>query len=177
MNFRRVKLPSGQIFEVPQGIQRIDAKSTRGWQVRYQGSKFFADGMAHDPTQAFANALHELIARIKTMPLPAGLSRTPSANKATDLPSGISGPIVRERPGRARTAELSVLLPRFGTSPELKKLHIGSENTYTPDRYLTALARAMELREEAIERYELATAKARRADVAVLKARLAALRR
>jgi len=177
MNFRQVTLPSGQVFEVPQGIQRIDAKSTRGWQVRYQGSKFFADGIPADPAQAFANALHELIARIKTMPAPVALSRHPSNNKKTDLPSGISGPIVRERAGRALTAELSVLLPRFGAAPELKKIHIGSENTYTPDKYRAALARAIDLREQAIARYELATAKARRADLALLKAKLSALHR
>ena len=43
MKFRKVKLISNQEFMVPQGIQRIDTKSTHGWQVRYHGTKYFSD--------------------------------------------------------------------------------------------------------------------------------------
>lgn len=110
------------------------------------------------------------------MPAHRTLSRDPSANKTSDLPSGISGPIVRERPGRARTAELSILLPRFGRAAEYKKIHIASETTYTEDRYLQALAKGIEMREQAIVRYERAIAKFRRESVAKLRIQLKELR-
>ncbi len=43
MKLRDVAIFNGQKFVVPQGIQRIDTKSTHGWQVRYQGTKMFSD--------------------------------------------------------------------------------------------------------------------------------------
>ena len=46
MKQRNVTIFSGKAFTVPQGIQRIDTASTHGWQVRYQGTKFFSD---HSP--------------------------------------------------------------------------------------------------------------------------------
>jgi len=176
MKSRDVTLASGQTFQVPQGIQRIDSKSTHGWQVRYQGSKFFSDGHSADPGQSLANAVLELIARIKTMPAPKALGRDPSTNKTSDLPSGISGPVVRARPGRALTAELSVLLPRFGRAAQYRKIYIGSQNTYTEDRYREALAKGIALREEAIARYERAAAKSRRESISQLRAQLATLK-
>ena len=38
MKTRDVAIFSGHRFAVPQGIQRIDTKSTHGWQVRYHGT-------------------------------------------------------------------------------------------------------------------------------------------
>jgi hypothetical protein len=176
MKFRQVTLPSGQAFQVPQGVQRIDSQSTHGWQVRNQGSKFFSDGPHGDPQNSLVNAMHELLARITSMPAPSALNPRPSANKTSDLPSGISGPIVRERPGRPMIAELSVLLPRFGREAEHKKIYIGSENTYTPDKYREALAKSIEIRTQAVDRYERAAAKARRASVADLRTQLNSMR-
>jgi hypothetical protein len=176
MKFRQATLPNAQTFQVPQGIQRIDSTSTHGWQVRYQGSKFFSDGPNGLPQESLANAIHELMARITSMPAPSALNRGPNANKSTDLPSGISGPIVRERPGRPMIAELSVLLPRFGRSALHKKVYIGSQNTYTPDKYREALAKSIELRTQAIEQYELDAAKARKGAVTALRAQIKALR-
>jgi hypothetical protein len=45
MKTRFVTLATGESFNVPQGIQRLDSRSTRGWQVRYQGTKYFPDGI------------------------------------------------------------------------------------------------------------------------------------
>ena len=172
MKYRQVTLPHGQVFQVPQGIQRIDSTSTHGWQVRYQGSKFFSDGQHGSPEQSLTNAMHELLARRTSVPAPSALKDSPSTNKTTDLPSGISGPIVRERQGRPMIAELSVLLPRFGRAAQVKKIYIGSENTYTPDRYREALAKSIEMRTQAVERYERAETKARRESVVDLRARI-----
>ncbi len=154
MKFRKVTLPSGQSFQVPQGIQRIDSTSTHGWQVRCQGTKLFSDGESADAQLSLANATRELAARISAMPASSGLKQGPSANKTSDLPAGISGPIVRQRIGRAPAAVLSVLLPRFGMRAEIRTVHIGSENTYTVEKYLNALARGTEMRAAAVKRYE-----------------------
>ena len=44
MKVRDVVIFSGERFEVPQGIQRIDHRATHGWQLRYGGTKLFSDG-------------------------------------------------------------------------------------------------------------------------------------
>jgi hypothetical protein len=176
MKSRQVTLYGGLTFQVPQGIQRIDSKSTHGWQVRYQGSKFFSDGPTGHPQQSLINAMRELLNRLDSLPPPAVLNRGPSASKSTDLPSGISGPIVRERPGRPMIAELSVLLPRLGRSALHKKIHIGSENTYTPDKYRAALAKGVAMRAEAIAQYERDADKARKQTMTQLRAQIKALR-
>ena len=165
MKTRQVVIFSGQQFTVPQGIQRIDTKSTHGWQVRYHGTKMFSD---HTPDGSVAaaslvRACRELLSRIGKLPAPVTLQERPSANKTSDLPSGISGPIVRQRKGaKVRTAHLSVLVPRFGQPPRCRTVYIGNENTYTVDRYHAALARAVEIRQEAEEVYEAAATKAKR---------------
>ena len=43
MKTRKIVLFSGEEFEVPQGIQRIDHRATHGWQLRYGGTKLFSD--------------------------------------------------------------------------------------------------------------------------------------
>jgi hypothetical protein len=176
MKSREVKLANGQTLTVPQGIQRIDSPSTHGWQVRYQGSRLFSDGPSADAQLSLKKALLELMTRMNSLPAPPALNRGPSAHKTSDLPSGISGPIVRQRVGRAFTAELSVLLPRFGQRAQLKKIHIGSPNTYTEDKYRAALEKGVAMRKQATERYALEADKARRNDVAQLRGKISALR-
>ncbi|MDO9004471.1 MAG: hypothetical protein Q7V20_13560 [Aquabacterium sp.] len=176
MKFREVTLASGQSFQVPQGIQRIDSKSTHGWQVRCQGTKLFSDGESADAQLSLAKATRELAARISAMPAPSGLKQGPSANKTSDLPAGISGPIVRQRAGRAPSAVLSVLLPRFGMSAEVKTVHIASENTYTVEKYLTALAKSTEMRAAAVKRYEQDALQAQHSTIVSLRKQAQALR-
>lgn len=176
MQFREVTLPSGQRFQVPQGIQRIDSKSTHGWQVRCQGTKLFSDGKPADPRQALASAMRELLERVSTLPVNSPLKHGPSAGKSSDLPAGISGPILRVRQGRVPTAELSVSLPCFGRRVGIKSVYIGSQNTYTEDKYREALAKCIELRASAVERYLQDAEKARRATMASLRKQLQALR-
>ncbi|MGH6647629.1 hypothetical protein [Aquabacterium sp.] len=176
MKFRQVTLATGQTFDVPQGIQRIDSSSTHGWQVRYQGTKLFSDGEG-DPQQSLAKAVKELLARTAAMPpVLTRVNNGPSINKTSDLPAGISGPIVRARPGRALIAELSVLLPRLGLQPKIKSIYIGSQNTYTEARYLAALAKGIELRKAALDSYEQDALKAHRQNIKALKTELSSLR-
>lgn len=176
MKFREVTLADGQLYNVPQGIQRIDSKSTHGWQVRYQGTKLFSDGKLADPKQSLSLAIRELLTRIKTTPSPLTLKQDPSANKSSDLPSGISGPIVRERAGRAPVAELSVLLPRFGGKAQTKNVYIGSQNTYNEDKYRAALAKCLDLRSRAASQYEKEAAKAQQQALGALREQLRQLR-
>ena len=89
MKTRQVTITSGESFTVPQGIQRLDSKTTRGWQVRYQGTKYFPDGTT-GPQKALEAATKELLRRIATLPAPVSLRRTASPSKTSNLPVGIS---------------------------------------------------------------------------------------
>lgn len=174
MNQRKVKIYTGKSFKVPQGVQRIDSASTHGWQVRYQGTKFFSDGVHSGADSALQAATKELLRRIATMPAPVTLRREPSLSKTTRLPPGISGPILVGGPDRTPAAVLSVTLPQFGAPSKLKKVHIGTPNTYTQRRYREALAEAKSLRSEAVAAYEAAATKARRGAARELRRSLAA---
>lgn len=178
MKTRDVVIFSGQRFAVPQCIQRIDHQSTHGWQLRYGGTKLFSDHSqdGSGAAAALAEATKALLSRIATMPAPSRLQRRPSGNKGSGLPVGISGPIVRQRASsRVRDCSFAVSLPRFGGAPRGRSVYIGTENTYTSERYQEALARAVALREKAEEAYQRAATKERRAQAKVLKQEMAAL--
>jgi hypothetical protein len=171
MKFRDVVIFNGQPFTVPQGIQRIDTRATHGWQVRYGGTKLFSDH-TRDGSGAQASlekAQQELARRIAKMPAPSLLQKKPSESKSSDLPVGVSGPIVRQRAGsRVRSCSFSVLLPRYGQPPRCSSVYIGTENTYTVERYHAALEKAVAMRQEAEQKYELAATKAKRAGAKAL---------
>lgn len=154
MKTRRVTPASGESFEAPQGIQRLDAKSTHGWQVCYQGSKCFPDG-SQGPRKALEAATRELLRRIATLPAPVQLRRARSPGKSSDLPPGISRPIlVRRRASAAPAAVFSVLVPRFGKTNLVRSVYIVTRNTYSAELYHAALARALEIRAERQTRYK-----------------------
>lgn len=179
MKFRDVAIFSGQRFTVPQCIQRIDHGSTHGWQVRYQGTKLFSDGTTDGTGAAMSlqRAIRELMARIASLPAPVLLQRAPSAHKTSDLPPGISGPIVRaRRHSNVRSASFSVLIPRYGQRARITSVYIGNENTYNAARYREALAKALTLREQAEQQYLEAATTARRKESAELRAALKTLR-
>ena len=166
MKLRNVTIFSGHIFDVPQSIQRIDHRATHGWQLRYGGTKLYSDHSndGSGAEESLRLATKELLKRIAALPAPSLLQRGPSANKSSDLPVGISGPVVRQRRGSAlRDCSLAVLIPRFGQTPQRRSIYIGTENTYTVARYRAALARAIEMRSEAVEAYERETTRDKRA--------------
>ena len=176
MKFRDVVIFNGKKFKVPQGIQRIDTRATHGWQVRYAGTKLFSDHTS-DGSGAAASlekAQRELVRRISTMPAPSMLQKRPSGSKSSELPVGVSGPIVRQRAGsNVRSCSLSVLLPRYGQPPRCSSVYIGTENTYTVERFQAALERAVAMRREAEAAYEAAATKARREGAKLLRAVMA----
>ena len=53
-----------------------------------------------------------------------------------------------------RDCSFAVTLPRFGETPLARSVYIGTENTYTVERYQQALERAMALREKAEVAYQ-----------------------
>jgi hypothetical protein len=180
MKTRDVVIFSGDEFTVPQGIQRIDTHNTHGWQVRYHGTKFFSDGTP-DGTGAersLERATRELLARIAKLPAPVSLKRGPSANKSSDLPPGISGPIqVRRADGSAEWAVLSVSIPRYGRDPRVKRIYIGSRYTYTKAKFKVALARAVDLRTEALAKYNEDATRAKRRAAREMRAAINAAKR
>jgi len=161
MRTREVTLASGERFSVPQGVQRLDSNSTRGWQVRYQGTKYFADGTV-GPAKSLDRAIKELLRRVATLPAPVPLKTTPSPHKTSNLPVGISGPIVLTKPDARQMAVLSVVVPRFGRPNQITEIHIGTPSTYTKARYRAALAKAIALRQESTSQYALEATRAKR---------------
>ena len=136
------------------------------------GTRLFSDG-ADGPAAALQKATRELLKRIAVLPAPSTLQREPSQNKTSSLPVGISGPVVRQRAkSLVRDCSLSVLIPRFGQKPLRRSIYIGTENTYTPARLRAALARAIEMRAEAVQLYERAATRAKRAEGRALRAAL-----
>lgn len=173
MKTRTVVIFGGMTFEVPQGIQRIDHRATHGWQLRYAGTRLYSDH-SNDGSGAAASlnlATKELFKRIASAPAPTVLQRAPSANKSNNLPPGISGPVVRlRRGGITRDCSLAVLIPRYGDKPLRRNVYIGTENTYSVERFEAALVRAIEMRAEAEEAYRVAATRAKRADARNYKA-------
>jgi hypothetical protein len=169
MKTKEVRLPTGQKFTVPQGIQRLDSHSTRGWQVRYHGTKYFADGAA-GPANSLTGATKELLQRIATMPAPVTLRKAASPNKGTGLPPGISGPIVVKKAGSGTpTAVLSVLVPRYGETNLVKNIYLGTPRTYTKKRYNEAVAEAVQMRAEAVAEYEATATRVKRKEATAMK--------
>lgn len=166
MNTRTVTIHTGVRIRVPEHIQRIDTHSTHGWQMRYgQPTLFFSDGQGagNGPRQALKRAVEALRQRIAELPAPTGLQREISPNKQNDLPVGISGPILRHRPGRSvPECHFSVNLPRFGAKPLRRSVYIANQNTYSPERYQAALDSAIQMRREAEAQYQLDATEAKR---------------
>lgn len=172
MNTRTVTIHTGVRIRVPEHIQRIDTHSTHGWQMRYgQPTLFFSDGQGagNGPRQSLKRAVEALRQRIAELPAPTGLQREISPNKQNDLPVGISGPILRHRPGRSvPECHFSVNLPRFGAKPLRRSVYIANQNTYSPERYQAALDSAIQMRREAEAQYQLDATEAKRKSEAKL---------
>ena len=172
MQTRTVTIYTGTRIRVPEHIQRIDTHSTHGWQMRYgQPTLFFSDGQGpgNGPRPALKRAIEALRQRIADLPAPTGLQRGTSPNKQNDLPVGIRGPILRQRPGRSvPECHFSVNLPRYGGRPLRRSVYIANQNTYSPERYTDALNAALEMRRLAEEQYQLDATTAKRRAAAKL---------
>jgi len=168
MEYREAVIFTGERFQVPDHIQRIDKKGTHGWQLRYGKWKMFSDHTADGSgaESALAEATAELIKRVESLQAPSGLRTETAARKQNGLPLGISGPISQTRPGR-RVAEYNfgVTVPRFGERPTTKNVYIGTDNTITDERFEEALAKAVDIRAKAVKAFRAAATKTKRAEV------------
>jgi hypothetical protein len=172
MKLRKTTIFNGDVYEVPQGIQRIDHRATHGWQLRYGGTLLFSDHSKDGSGAAAAlrAATQELLSRIAALPAPSALQRQPSSHKANGLPVGISGPVLRKRGASGgRDASLSVLLPVYGAKPRRSTIYIGTEKTYTAERFAAALARAVAMRNQAELLYADAATRDKRTQARELK--------
>lgn len=86
MKFRDLVLPSGECFQVPQYLYRIDRGSTHGWQLRYEGSQLFSDHVSpcKGPQDSLERALRELEARMSRFAKPTLLKTNNASHKRLD---------------------------------------------------------------------------------------------
>lgn len=171
MRARAVTIFSGQTFEVPASIQRIDSKTTHGWQVRYgkqqDRTKIFSDHTKDGSGAAasLAKAVGELLRRVSELPAPTGLRKRVHSTKVSPLPPGISGPALRAGGGTGKTPyycyQVSVPLPGGGNTT--RAVYIGTARTRNEEREAAALEKAKLIREQAVAQYEQAATRARRA--------------
>ena len=140
MKTRNVVIHTGERFEVPQGIQRIDHRSTHGWQLRYGGTKLYSDGARGRRRRAGGGGPSCCAASPRC--------RRPRAAAPHQRPQSAATAGGHHRPGGALPARLqhdglepvglAAALP--GETPLRRSVFIGTQNTYTPERYLAALA-------------------------------------
>jgi hypothetical protein len=147
MKFRDVVIFNGTQFKVPQGIQRIDTRATHGWQVRYGGTKLFSDhtpdGSGASPRRWNAPSRNWLCAHRQDAGAVAAAEACPARTRpATCRWASPGRSCAAARRLGVRSCSLSVLLPRYGQSPRCSSVYIGTENTYTVERYQAALAKA-----------------------------------
>ena len=126
---------------------------------------------------SLVRATDELLMRIAKAPAPVTVKSGAAANKTSELPAGISGPVVRTRRrsdgSEAKVAEFCLILPRFSKSPNHRTVYIGSQHSYTVAKYNDALAKAMELRKQAELKYHADATRHRRREASAYKADLA----
>lgn len=155
MEIRKVTTIFGHTFSVPSWIQRLDTKRTHGWQLRYGAWTMFSDHASDGSgsRKALQLARAELKKRMQSLPAPNYIRHQTSAHKGNKLPVGISAN-ERVRKGR-KTLEyyLLVSFPRFGERNTTKSVYIGTENTYTEERFEKALAKAEKIRAKAVKEY------------------------
>ena len=169
MNYRESVTNSGATFQVPENIVRIEIETSGvyGWQIRYGEPEVMIldkSASAIGAESALSEAVQELIKRIHSLDAPTGLRKTVSKNKTSDLPSGISGPVVCNRKGRKFSEyNFGISIPRFGDKPTTRNIYIGTENNMNEQRYDIALAKAIEVRNKAVAAFQEAKTNDRRA--------------
>ena len=170
MEFRRREIFTGQAFDVPTHVVRLDSKKTHGWQLRYGKWTLFSDH-SNDGSGAessLAAAAAELARRIAKLPAPNGVRSEARQGKANDMPVGISGPVTRRRAGHsALQYYLQVTFPVSRGKPTNTSVYIATENTLTPEKYQAALAKAVALRDTGVRKFKLAATRAKRESVGV----------
>ena len=168
MNSRKQVLGSGQAFDVPKYIVRLDSNRTHGWQLRIGQWKLFSDH-SNDGSGAQASldlATQELARRIVRLPAPTRLRSDVLSSKVSELPLGIS-PAERHRPGKNFAQYYyQVTYPVVGRRAVNKSVYIATENTLTKEKQEAALAKAIAMRDAALRKFRQAANRAQREQAA-----------
>ena len=165
MEFRRREIFSGRTFDVPTHIVRLDSTKTHGWQLRYGKWTLFSDHSSDGSgaEAALTAAAEELARRIAKLPAPNSIRSEAKQGKTNGMPVGISGPITRRRQGSGAVQYyLQVTFPVPGGKPKNTSVYIATENTLTPEKYQSALAKAVAQRDTGVRKFKLAATKAKR---------------
>lgn len=169
IQYRNVTLPWGQVFSVPEHINRLDSRKTHGWQIRYGKStkeSSFPDGTADGSgaAESLSKAVAAYLERVRKIEAPTGLRQVNSTFKTSDLPTGVSGPAERIRKGKKiREYYFQVSFPRFGDKSANRSIYIGTENTISQERIDAAQKKAVQIRIDAENLYQRAITKSVRA--------------
>jgi len=172
MDTREKTTEFGDTFAVPTWIERIGNEKVHGWQLRFGEWKYFADGTSDGSgsAKALSRAIAELKVRVRSSEIPNRIKKQPQRTKSSDLPVGISGPVASPiKNSETLQHHLQVTIPRFGKSATTRKVYVGTDNTYSDERYDKAVAKARKIRDDAVCLYEREHAAATRKAVAALK--------
>lgn len=159
LRLRTVGTAYGPCSQVPSLIVRIDQPYAHGWQLRHGPSCYFADPEADaaGAARSLALASTELRRRIDRLPAPSRLKSGASRSKRSDLPVGISGPVVRLRPGRrSEHYYLQVTYPVFGRKPANRSVYIATSSTFDATRLAAAIDKARAMRQAGLRQFRQA---------------------
>ena len=103
--------------------------------------------------------------------MPTGLKTEVAGWKKSGLPVGISGPREHRRAAKqAAYYSFQVSIPLTQGGSTTRQVYIGTPNTINAERFDDALARAILMRDEAVETYSRTKTRARRQAAAAHKA-------
>ena len=148
---RKVRVRGFGTFMVPRHIQRIDIHEddkagTHGWQVRWDGTKFFSDAAngKRDPEGSLARSERHLRS-IYTGPRTRLRETEHKDKKHRTGIAGVQLAYRRRKDRQIAEVYLRVNPPRQGGVP--RSIYVGTENTVTQARMQLALKKARTLRD------------------------------
>ena len=158
---RLVEVQNWGDFTVPRHVVRIEISGrtghsdTRGWQVRYNGTKFFSDSLSGDPARTPATALSMavdfLAARYRGASPPLRKKENDSKTEKTGMP-GVRIARILNRKG-FEVVYVETAHPVYGNAP--RRFYAGTANTATPSRIEAAMKRAKALRKQLVSEHVL----------------------
>lgn len=165
MQTRKHTIFTGKTFTVPTYIVRLDGPRSHGWQLRLGTWKMFSDHSndGSGAARSLKEAKAELVRRLAKMPAATGLRTAVSPTKNNDLPLGVSGPHARTRADKAGTQYyVQVTYPVFNGKNVNRSIYVATQNTLSKEKWDSAVAKAIELREKGVRAFKLAATKAQR---------------
>ena len=148
---RKVRVRGFGTFMVPRHVQRIDIHEenkagTHGWQVRWDGTKFFSDAAngKRDPAGSLARS-ERYLRTIYTGPRPRLRETEHKDKKHRTGIAGVQLAYRRRKDRQIAEVYLRVNPPRQGGAP--RSIYVGTENTITQLRMRLALKKARAMRD------------------------------